>query len=536
MGVVRPRSPRPRRVALPATWVAGLAVIAFGIAACDSDTNGEPPTRADAPVQHLSVKGVELYPIPDEVAAACREAGTDARAPILCPTHLPRPSTEYGYTSLVPSPFVVQELQVRGRGGAYGVDITYSGPTERPSADRPERFLHFDVQARRKGWNVSDRLPPGVRPTRLGGRRGLLAPATSRDYAVEPFWGNHVRFFWREGETRYAATLHNFGPGTRALLDALVARLQPVEDLRPAFRPLGTGVERIRLPIVLPASVAVSDAAVWVAGGRALIGLDPDSRQIVVDDARLRAFPAYLAAKSTVWVAHPASFYYKGDRFRYRDDGLERFDPKGGRFAQSVPARRDSSGVALGEGSVWVTDLGGSPRARDYEGGTVQRVDPKAGRVVAEASVGRAPAGVAVGEGGVWVTNNLDDTVSRIDPQTMKARGAISVGDSPTGIAAGLGGVWVANTGSNTVTRIDPDGDEPTRTIAVGDGPRGVALGEGSVWVANYLDDTVSRIDPAAMEVTETIRVGSGPVGIAVGHGAVWVATAHDGALFRIDP
>ena len=520
---------------LPATWVAGLAVIASGIAACDLDANGEPPSRADAPVPHLSVGGVELYPIPDAVAAACREAGTEARAPILCPTHLPRPSTNYGaYKELAPrQEFRVSPLDVRGR--AYGVDIGYDAPTEQPRTDHPERFLHFDVQVRHKGWNAWDELPPSVRPARLGGRRGLLAPATSRSYA-EPFWGNHVRFFWREGGTRYAATLHNFGPVTRALLDALVARLRPAEEMRAGPLPVGSGVERIRLPIAHPVSVAVSETAVWVAGIRDLIGLDPASREIVADAARYQVGPAYLAAKNAVWAAHPASFYYTGDRLRYRDDALERLDPKEGRFARAVPVRRLPSGVALGEGSVWVSDLGGWPGDRDYEGGTVQRVDPKAGRVLAEAPVGGAPAAVAVGEGGVWVTNNLDATVSRIDPQTMKATGSIPVGDSPTGIVAGLGGVWVANTGSNTVTRLDPDGDEPTRTIAVGDGPRGIALGEGSVWVANYLDDTVSRIDPAAMEVTETIRVGSGPVGIAVGHGAAWVATVHDRALFRINP
>jgi YVTN family beta-propeller protein len=535
MGVVRSRTPRPRRVVLPAAWVAGLAVMAFGIAACDLDSNGEPESRADAPVPRVSVGDVDLYPIPDAVAAACREASANARAPILCPTHLPRPSVNWAYTALVPrQEFRVERLDVRGR--AYGVDISYDAPTEQPPVDRPERHLHFDVQVRHKGWNVSDRLPPGVRPVRLGGRRGLLAPATSRNYAVEPFWANHVRFFWREGETRYAATLHNFGPGTRALLDALVARLRPAEELRPEPPPISTGVDRIRLPNSNPTSVAVSDSAVWVAGGRTLIGLDPASGERVADDVRYHSGPAYLAAKNTVWVAHPASFYYTGDRLRWRDDALERLDPRGGRFAQSVLGNREPSGVALGEGSVWVSDLGGWPGARDYEGGSVQRVDPKAGRVVAEAAVGRAPAAVTVGEGGVWVTNNLDDTVTRIDPQTMKATSTIPAGDSPTGVVAGLGGVWVANTGSNTITWIDPDADKPTRTIAVGDGPRGVALGEGSVWVANYLDDTVSRIDPAAMEVTETIRVGSGPVGIAVGHGAVWVATAHGRALFRIDP
>jgi YVTN family beta-propeller protein len=294
-----------------------------------------------------------------------------------------------------------------------------------------------------------------------------------------------------------------------------------------------------------------------VAGNRALAGLDPDSLRPVSDVVEFGDFPPSLAADRAVWVGHPASITYGGkdyeprQDYRYREDALQRLDSTGSRFAESIRAGPGPTGVALGDGSVWVCDLsrlsarrlaspqgtqGNWPGGPDYTGGDVQRIDPRTGRILARIRAGGAPAAIAVGEGSVWVTNNLDDTVTEIDPQTNRVTAEVSVGDSPTGIATGSGAVWVANSGDDTVTRIDPHLADAARTIAVGRGPRGVTASEGGVWVANYLDDTVSRIDPTANQVTETIRVGSGPVGIAGGHGAVWVATLGDRALFRIDP
>jgi YVTN family beta-propeller protein len=514
-------------------------------------TSSQPESRSDAAVSRLSVGSVDLYPIPYDVEVACRRAQDGARVPILCPTHLPRPRTGLDYTALAPLPFLILPLRVRRE--VYGVDISYDFPTENPKTDGPERFLHFDIQAREGRFRNSE-LPPGVRPATLGGRRGLLAPASSRGYAPEPYFTNHVRFFWSEAGTKYAATLHNFGPGTRAVLDALVARLRPADQLDTEEPQLAAGVQRIPVPLDSPVSVATDDSAVWVAGSRALIGLDPDSHEPVSDVVEVPEFPPSLAADREVWVAHPASYVY--DERDYdprakphpRGNALQRLDPTGSRWAESIRAGPDPTGVALGHGSVWVTDLsrlsarrrvsplGNWPGGPGYTGGAVQRIDPRRGRILARIPVGGAPAAIAVGEGGVWVTNNLDDTVTEIDPQTNRVMGETRVGDSPLGIATGFGATWVANSGDDTVSRIDPDVADGARTIAVGrGGPRGVAVGEGSVWVGNYLDDTVSRIDPTTNEVTETIRVGSGPVGIAAGQGAVWVAT-HDRALFRIDP
>jgi YVTN family beta-propeller protein len=493
-------------------------------------TNGESESRSDTAVSTVSVAAIELYPIPRGVVVECRSAQERARVPILCPTHLPRPSTNLGYTALPPNPFGVSRLQARG-GNVYGVTIGYSAEAGNPQRDRPERFLHFDLQVRGEG------LPPGVSPARLGGRQGLLAAASSRGYASEPYFANHVRFFWNEEGTKYAATLHNFGPSTRAVLDALVEGLRAPDQLDPEEPPPASGVQRVPVPVAGPVSVATDDAGVWVAGSRALIGLDPDSLKPDSGVVKVRAFQSSLAADREVWVAHPASYAYDERGFPHRrGDALQRLDSTGSRVAQSIRAGPDLTGVALGHGSIWAVDLGDWPGRPGYKGGTVQRIDPRTGRVLARIPVGGAPVAIAVGEGGVWVTNNLDDTVTEIDPRTNRATAEVTVGHSPTGIATGAGATWAANSSDDTVTRIDLDAGNAVQTIAVGRGPRGIAIGAGSAWVTNYLDDTVSRIDPGTDQVIETIRVGSGPVGITVGHGAVWVATIHDRALFRIDP
>jgi YVTN family beta-propeller protein len=368
----------------------------------------------------------------------------------------------------------------------------------------------------------------------VGGRRGLLAPASSRVFAGEPYFANHLRFFWREGGTRYAATLHNFGPGTRTVLGALVSRLRTADRLG-VDTALSPGVERIPVPTFGPVAVASHAEAVWVAatggldeGYAAVVGIDPDSREVASEPIRIERSegPSSLAADGSVWVAHAA--------LRTRN-ALRRLNPEGDGFAQSIEAGPTLTGVAVTDDAVWAADLGGFPGARDDRGGAVERFD-HSGRLVARIPVGGAPAGIALGEGSVWVTNNLDDTVSRIDPRTNRVAATIRVGGGPAGLSVGEGAVWVANSASDTISAIDPEAGRVYETIAVGRAPRGVAVGKGSVWVTNSLDDTVSRIDPHSRGVIETIRVGAGPAGIAVGHRAVWVASTHDQAISRIEP
>jgi peptide/nickel transport system substrate-binding protein len=240
-------------------------------------------------------------------------------------------------------------------------------------------------------------------------------------------------------------------------------------------------------------------------------------------------------------------------------------DASSNRLVAEVTVGNGPTSVAIGEGSVWVTN------ALDR---TVSRIDPRTGSVLQRIDVGRDPSGIAFGGGAVWVANSSDGTVSEIDPQTNHEVQAITVGVTPTavafgegavwvtsaaersvtkivrgrvvdkiqtgalgrGIAVGGGSVWVTDESSRSVVRIDARTNQRTETVSVGNGPTGVAFGRGSVWVANSLDGTVSRIDPRRNTVTATIEVGEGPDAIAVEPDAVWVSVEFSEAIARIDP
>jgi YVTN family beta-propeller protein len=532
------RHGRARSAALGASVVVagvGIAVLASAL----SDGGPDSPGRSAEPVRSVSVAGVELFPLPPDVVAACQDAAGQAKRPVLCPTRLPRPSRYLAHAAFPPGPFdAFPQFDARGR--VAGVNLSYSAETGNPLRDRPERFLHFDFQT----LTDRDELPPGVRPVTLGGLRGLLAPATGRDYAAEPFFANHVRFFWRGEGVRYAATLHNFGPGTRAVLSALVAGLRPPEELSTEPPALSPGVRSISVPVNGPVAVAAAPGVLWVAGagslGRrpdpqgtrwsALAGIDPDSGEVVSGPTTIAndLGPSALAVDgASLWVAHNAV---------HRAESLRRLDPAGAEFTQSIEAAREQTALALSDEALWAVDLGGWPGDPDYRGGSVTEFDPRSGRALAEIVVGRAPAGIALAADSLWVTNHLDDSVSRIDPSADRVVVEVPVGRRPTGIAAGYGAIWVANHGDGTVSRIDPETNEVSATIAVGEAPRGIAAGEGGVWVTNGLDDTVSRIDPTAGRVVETIRVPAGPTGIETGHGAVWVASTLDRKVSAIEP
>jgi YVTN family beta-propeller protein len=206
---------------------------------------------------------------------------------------------------------------------------------------------------------------------------------------------------------------------------------------------------------------------------------------------------------------------------------VSKIDPATRTLSQTIPVESTPSGIAAGAGAVWVTNT---------LSGTVSRIDPGVQRVVQSITVGNGPTGVAVGDGSVWVTNSSDATLSRIDARTGSVVKTIALGGAATDVAVGLGAVWVSDEAAGRVLRVDATSDQVTAVVSVGTGPGAIAVGDGSVWVANSLDGTVSRVDPLANTVTATIEVGDGPSAIAVGTGGVWVANEFGGSVARIDP
>jgi hypothetical protein len=197
-----------------------------------------------------------------------------------------------------------------------GVDIGYGAPWEGDSSspaahhlwrNRPYCFLHFVIQRGRPA--------AGARATVLGGKSGRFLLASGSSYGG-PYFGNHVRFFFRERGVSYFATLHSFGNReTTALLGRLIAQLRQVAALRAPTAP--RRATAVRLGKVGPRAIAATPHALWIltreqpidptaptpyARG-ALLRLDPASGRIQ-GRVRVAGYMRGLAtAAGSVWVA-----------------------------------------------------------------------------------------------------------------------------------------------------------------------------------------------------------------------------------------
>ena len=257
-----------------------------------------------------------------------------------------------------------------------------------------------------------------------------------------------------------------------------------------------------------------------------------------------------------------------------KTDALQRIDPTSNRLVATFTLGSDPTGVAVGDGAVWVIHL---------DDNLISKIDPRTNASVATGSV-PGPRTVTVGGGYVWVANadgtvtQFDSTgsnvhgvhipselqpvelstygsgavwvaspvsglVARINPQSSSVSATVASGalkGAVKGIAAGEGAVWISSSDiladDYGATRIDPVKNRVTATVPLRLGAEGISVGEGSVWVANSLGNTVTQIEPATNRVVRTIRVGEDPVAVAAGGGAVWVTNYKDGTVSRLDP
>ena len=148
--------------------------------------------------------------------------------------------------------------------------------------------------------------------------------------------------------------------------------------------------------------------------------------------------------------------------------------------------------------------------------------------------MGTSPSGVAVGEGSVWVTNAGDATVSRINVDTNEVSQTLRVGSEPTGIAAAT-----ARCGSPTrsAARSSAWIRPPKRSteIPLAGLPSSVAFTPDGVWVS-IAPNSVARIDPTGSSVVFTQPVGSEPTAVVAAFDSIWVANHLDATVTRLDP
>jgi DNA-binding beta-propeller fold protein YncE len=190
-------------------------------------------------------------------------------------------------------------------------------------------------------------------------------------------------------------------------------------------------------------------------------------------------------------------------------------------------------GVAVGEGSVWVTE---------YEPGYLVRIDPATNKIVARIHVGPHASHVLIQDGSAWVLDDLGIALIRVDVASNKVADRIPLRGWPSDLAGSAGSVWVTMESNALPTlhgelmRIDTATSAVTSTQINGV-PAGIVLGGGAVWVSSMLLEPTSifRIDPATNRVVARIETGhpiSAP--LAYGDSGLWVANS-DGFLTHID-
>jgi hypothetical protein len=204
------------------------------------------------------------------------------------------------------------------------------------------------------------------------------------------------------------------------------------------------------------------------------------------------------------------------------------------------------TGIAAGEGHLWVLDREGSGEG---SGVSLLKLAPDTGRTRSASEVPGTSSGLEAGAGAVWLLEEETGSVLRLDPASGEIERRARVGGSPSEVVAAGNAVWVAVSNdekSGRVVRIDPRTAGVVAEIETTGAVEGVAVdgATGDVWTVvsnpapgpeDRADSRLLRVDPSSNEISQRLRVPGGVSDAVAGGGAVWI-TNPDGDLLKIDP
>jgi streptogramin lyase len=204
-----------------------------------------------------------------------------------------------------------------------------------------------------------------------------------------------------------------------------------------------TGRETVTRPFGIrraPRELGVGAGGVWLVPGRggdlavADLGDGKVSRRVRTG---VETIGDVAPTGSVVWLSTAAP------------PGVMRLDARTGRrLGRLVRVSATALDIAATEDRAWA-DLGDEDALVAVDAGNEE--------AALQAPNGGDAFAIALGFGSVWVTNYGDDTVTRLNAASGEPEGApIPVGADPKGIAIGMGAVWVATAGACTLTRIVP--------------------------------------------------------------------------------
>lgn len=302
-------------------------------------------------------------------------------------------------------------------------------------------------------------------------------------------------------------------------------RALPVE---PPAEPIAV---RRNWPLIL-AGVGIVAVVAAVGTALALAGLSRPAPIVPRPNTVVRINPSNNGLVASVDLQDPTEMAADGSNVWVLSLGgrtVSRVDSATGSVA-SVGLPAAPTGIAAGEGAVWITTGFGSATGR----GGVQRVGTTSRQLEGTIELGDGVAGVVVGEGALWVTNRIQNSLVRIDLNTRAISGQVTTGEQPEAVALGEGSVYVANVIGRTIWRIDPAAMTHIEITLV-DAPDDIAFGHGRLWVTSTAANSVTLIDTSSNTIQRTLTMPGSPRGVAAGTEYVWVALS-SGQVAKIDP
>src|SRR5262245_38947242 len=171
----------------------------------------------------------------------------------------------------------------------------------------------------------------------------------------------------------------------------------------------------------------------------------------------------------------------------------------------TIPLDVKVDAIVVGPEGVWLR----SPN------GTVLAVDPATNRVASRINVPPSEfGGVALGSGSVWVTDFAHDRIYRIDPKSKTVAATIAVGKSPQAMLATSGAIWVTNFDGGSISKVDTASGTVAATFSfateAASDAIGVALVAGDLWTSIQETNYVLRLSPINGTVVAKLNL-SGP-------------------------
>jgi YVTN family beta-propeller protein len=281
-----------------------------------------------------------------------------------------------------------------------------------------------------------------VKDISLGGRPSGIAAGAGALWVADYDDGTVVRIDPKTGATRAIAVglePESVTVGSNAVwaTDGLrLVRIDAHFGNVTARKVLGHKGQRLRPEDVTsgsPAALASGPAGLWIAHGIAAVSRIDPAAVNAAQTLNLADVPLALAvADDSVWVAAPPT------------NRLISIDPATASITGSVRIANMnygsagvyvSTGIAVDRSSVWVPT-----------GDAVTRIDRLGLGTITKIHMSGSALGIAIGAGSVWVTNDLAGTVVRIDPKSNRVVATIKVGGNPAWLAVTRDRVWVTVT------------------------------------------------------------------------------------------